>query len=68
MIFLIPSEKLMEMKEENWIDTQDQEEKFLSVSLSLTDLLIETLSDCAMEHGYIRALKTLKAIRRNYHR
>jgi len=51
---------------ENLVDAQDQGETFLSVYLLLTDLLIETLSDGAMEHGYIRALETLKAIRRNY--
>ena len=51
---------------ENLVDAQDQGEKFLSVYLPLTDLLIATLSDGAIEHGYIRALETLKAIRRNY--
>ena len=51
---------------ENLVDAQDQGETFLSVYLPLTDMLIKTLSDGAMEHGYIRALETLKAIRRNY--
>ena len=51
---------------ENLIDAQDQGETFLSVYLPLTDMLIETLSDGAIEHGYIRALETLKAIRMNY--
>jgi hypothetical protein len=51
---------------ENLIDEQDLGETFLSVYSLLPDLLIVTLSDSAIEHGYIRALEMLKAILRNY--
>ena len=51
---------------DNVTDAQDQGEKFLSMYLSLTDQLIDALSDGAMKHGYIRALETLKALRKTY--
>jgi (p)ppGpp synthase/HD superfamily hydrolase len=51
---------------DNLIDAKDQEPKFLSVYLTLTDQLIVALSDGAINYGYIRALETLKAVRKTY--
>ncbi len=51
---------------DNVTDARDQGEKFLSVYLALTDQLIVALSDGAMNNGYVRALETLKALRRDY--
>jgi hypothetical protein len=51
---------------DNLIDAQDQGQKFLTIYLSLTDQLINALSNGAMNHGYIRALETLKALRKTY--
>jgi (p)ppGpp synthase/HD superfamily hydrolase len=51
---------------DNFNDAKDQDQVFLSIYLRCTDQLINTLSASAMKHGYIRALETLKAIRRTY--
>ena len=51
---------------DNVTDARDQGEKFLSIYLTLTDQLIVALSDGAMNYGYVRALETLKALRRTY--
>jgi len=51
---------------DNLIDAQDQGQKFLSIYLPLTDQLIDALSDGAINHGYIRALETLKVLRKMF--
>jgi (p)ppGpp synthase/HD superfamily hydrolase len=51
---------------DNVTDARDQGPKFLSIYLALTDQLIVALSDGAMKYGYIRALETLKALRKAY--
>ena len=51
---------------DNVTDARDLGENFLSNYLTLTDQLIVALSDGAMNYGYIRALETLKALRRKY--
>jgi (p)ppGpp synthase/HD superfamily hydrolase len=51
---------------DNLIDARDRGHKFLSVYLPLTDQIIDALSDGATNHGYIRALETLQALRKTY--
>ena len=51
---------------DNVTDARDRGENFLSGYLTRTDQLIVALSDGAMNYGYIRALETLKALRRKY--
>jgi len=51
---------------DNLIDAKDQGQKFLSIYLTLTDQLIEALAEGAMNHGYLRALETLKALRKTF--
>jgi len=48
---------------DNLEDGRDQGEKFLSVYIPLTDLLIEALAGNAVRYGYRDALETLKAQR-----
>ena len=50
----------------NLVDARDQEQEFLSIYLRCTDQLIDSLSDGAIKHGYIRALETLKAFRTTF--
>lgn len=49
---------------DNLTDAKNREQQFLSTYLPETDQLINALADGAMRHGYVRALETLKAIRR----
>jgi (p)ppGpp synthase/HD superfamily hydrolase len=51
---------------DNLIDARDRGHKFLSVYLSLTDQIIDALSEGATNHGYVRALETLQALRKTY--
>ena len=51
---------------DNLEDGRGQGEKFLSVYLPLTDLLIDALSGGAIQHGYRDALETLKAQRKTF--
>jgi (p)ppGpp synthase/HD superfamily hydrolase len=51
---------------DNLIDARERGHKFLSVYLSLTDQIIEALAEGATNHGYIRALETLQALRKTY--
>jgi myo-inositol-1(or 4)-monophosphatase len=51
---------------DNVTDAQDRGPAFLKMYLALTDQLIVALSDGAMKNGYVRALETLKALRRTY--
>jgi (p)ppGpp synthase/HD superfamily hydrolase len=51
---------------DNLVDARDQGPEFLSEYLTLTDQLINALSDGAVKCGYTRALETLKAVRRTY--
>jgi hypothetical protein len=51
---------------DNLIDVRDRGRKFLSVYLPLTDQIIDALSEGAMNHGYVRALETLLALRKTY--
>jgi hypothetical protein len=51
---------------DNLIDVRDRGHKFLSVYLPLTDQIINALSEGAANHGYIRALETLQALRKTY--
>ena len=51
---------------DNVTDARDRGPTFLKMYLALTDQLIVALSDGAMKHGYVRALETLKALRRTY--
>ena len=51
---------------DNLIDARDRGHKFLSVYLPLTDQIIDALSDGATNHGYVRALETLQALRKTY--
>jgi (p)ppGpp synthase/HD superfamily hydrolase len=51
---------------DNLIDARDRGNKFLSVYLPLTDQIIDALSEGATNHGYIRALETLQALRKTY--
>lgn len=51
---------------DNLVDARDQGLEFLSEYLTLTDQLINALSDGAVKCGYTRALETLKAVRRTY--
>ncbi|MDD1695674.1 MAG: HD domain-containing protein [Methanoregula sp.] len=51
---------------DNLIDVRDRGRKFLSAYLSLTDQIIDALSEGAMNHGYVRALETLQALRKTY--
>ena len=51
---------------DNLTEGRDQGEKFLSKYLPLTDQLIVALSEGAVNHGYINALETLKALRKTF--
>jgi (p)ppGpp synthase/HD superfamily hydrolase len=51
---------------DNLYDAWDREQTFLAIYLSLTDQLIDTLFDGAVNHGYVRALETLKALRKTF--
>ena len=51
---------------ENLTDARDQDEKFLSVYLPLSDMLIDTLAENAIKSGYRNALETLKGIRADF--
>jgi len=51
---------------DNLVDAWDRDEKFLSIYLPLTDQVIDALSDGAMNHGYVRALESLKKLRKTY--
>jgi (p)ppGpp synthase/HD superfamily hydrolase len=51
---------------DNLIDARDRGHKFLSVYLSLTDQIIDGLTEGATKHGYVRALETLQALRKTY--
>jgi (p)ppGpp synthase/HD superfamily hydrolase len=51
---------------DNLIDARDRGHKFLTVYLRMTDQIIDALSDGATNHGYVRALETLQALRKTY--
>ena len=51
---------------DNLEDGRDQGEKFLSVYLPLSDMLIEALSERAVECGFRNALETIKAQRKTF--
>jgi (p)ppGpp synthase/HD superfamily hydrolase len=51
---------------DNLEDGRDQGEKFLSVYLPLSDMLIEVLSERAVECGFRNALETIKAQRKTF--
>ena len=51
---------------ENLVDARDQGEKFWSVYIPLTDLLITMLAENAVKHGYRNTPGTLKAQRRTF--
>jgi len=51
---------------DNLEDGRDQGEKFLSIYLPLSDMLIEVLSGRAVECGFRNALETLKTLRRTF--
>jgi (p)ppGpp synthase/HD superfamily hydrolase len=51
---------------DNLIDARERGHKFLSVYLPLTDQIIKALAEGATNHGYIRALETLQALRKTY--
>jgi len=51
---------------DNLIDARDRGHKFLAVYLPLTDQIIDALSEGATNHGYVRALQTLQALRKTY--
>jgi hypothetical protein len=48
------------------MDDQDRDPQFLSDYLPLTDQLIDKLSDGAIKHGYVKALETLKSLRKTF--
>lgn len=51
---------------DNLVDARERGKKYLSVYLPLTDQIIDALSEDATQHGYVRALETLQALRKTY--